>query len=218
LVFVAHAEFLEGISGLVASRLVEERFRPVIVAHRGEAETRGSCRSIPGFHITRALDECADLLIRYGGHAAAAGFTVGTGDLEQLETRLQAIAARELAAGDLAPTLEIDAMVEPRELGWPLIEFCEALEPCGFGNEAPLFGARGLRVRSARAVGAEGKHLKLLLGSDQQAPALDAIGFGMGSLAAGLSARVDVAFRLERNTYRDYDSMQLNLVDLVPRD
>lgn len=218
LVFVAHAEFLEGISGLVASRLVEERFRPVIVAHRGEAETRGSCRSIPGFHITRALDECADLLIRYGGHAAAAGFTVGTGDLEQLETRLQAIAARELAAGDLAPTIEIDAMVEPRELGWPLIEFCEALEPCGFGNEAPLFGARGLRVRSARAVGAEGKHLKLLLGSDQQAPALDAIGFGMGSLAAGLSARVDVAFRLERNTYRDYDSMQLNLVDLVPRD
>ncbi|MCX6072252.1 MAG: single-stranded-DNA-specific exonuclease RecJ, partial [Chloroflexi bacterium] len=78
----------------------------------------------------------------------------------------------------------------------------------------PLFGVRGLQVLSARAVGAGGKHLKLLLGSDRQGPPLDAIGFGMGGLAAGLSGRVDVAFRLERNTYRDYESKQLNLVDL----
>jgi single-stranded-DNA-specific exonuclease len=105
-------------------------------------------------------------------------------------------------------------MVQPTELGWPLVEFCEALEPCGYGNEPPLFGIRGLRVLSARAVGAEGKHLKLLLGSDRLSPALDAIAFGMGSLAAGLSGCVDLAFRLERNTYRDYDSLQLNLVDL----
>jgi len=216
LVFAAHAEFLEGVSGLVAARLVEERFRPVIVAHRGEAETRGSCRSIPGFHITRALDECADLLIRYGGHAAAAGFTIGTGDLEQLEKRMRAIAARELGGADLTPIIEIDAMVEPKDLDWRLVEFAEALEPCGYGNEPPLFGARALGVLSARTVGAEGKHLKLLLGSDRRAQPLDAIGFGMGGLAAGLSGRVDVAFRLERNTYRGYDSMQLNLVDLLP--
>jgi single-stranded-DNA-specific exonuclease len=214
LIFAAHTDFLEGVAGLVAARLVEERFRPVIIAHRGAVETRGSCRSIPGFHITHALDECADLLVRSGGHAAAAGFTVGTADLEQLEIRLQAIAARELAAVELTPAIEIDAVVEPKELGWPLVEFCEALEPCGYGNESPLFGVRGLQVLSARAVGAGGKHLKLLLGSDRQGPPLDAIGFGMGGLAAGLSGRVDVAFRLERNTYRDYESMQLNLVDL----
>ncbi len=214
LIFAADAEFLEGVAGLVAARLVEERFRPVIIAHRGEAETRGSCRSIPGFHITRALDECADLLVRYGGHAAAAGFTVGTQDLAELETRLQAIAARELAAVDLTPAVEIDAMVEPSELGWPLVEFCESLEPCGYGNESPLLGTTGLHVLSARAVGAEAKHLKLLLGSDPQARPLDAIGFGMGSLAPRLSRGVDVAFRLERNTYRGYESMQLNLVDV----
>jgi single-stranded-DNA-specific exonuclease len=216
LVFISGAEFQEGISGLVAARLVEERFCPVVVAHRGEAETKGSCRSIPGFHITQALDECSDLLIRYGGHAAAAGFTVGTADLEELETRLQVIAERELASKELTPSVELDAMVEAGELGWRLVEFCEALEPCGFGNEAPLLGARGLVVRSARTVGAEGKHLKLLLSSDRRSPALDAIGFGMGALAPGLAGRVDVAFRLERNTYRDYDSLQLNLVDLVP--
>lgn len=216
LIFAAHAEFLEGVAGLVAARLVEERFRPVVIAHRGALESRGSCRSIPGFHITHALDECADLLVRYGGHAAAAGFTVGTADLGQLETRLQAIAERELASMELAPAVEIDAMVERGELGWPLVEFCEALEPCGYGNESPLFGSSGLPVLSARAVGAGGKHLKLLLGSDRQAPPLDAIGFGLGDLAAGLRGSVDIIFRLERNTYRDYESIQLNLVDLRP--
>jgi single-stranded-DNA-specific exonuclease len=216
LIFAAHPQFLEGIAGLVAARLVEERFRPVIIAHRGESETRGSGRSIPGFHITHALDECADLLIRYGGHAAAAGFTIGTADLQQLETRLHAIAARELAGTELTPSIEIDAMVRPEDLGWPLVEFCEALEPCGFGNESPLFGARGLQVLSVRAVGAEGRHLKLLMSSGPAGPPLDAIGFGMGKLAADLSGRVSIAFRLERNTYRGCDSMQLNLVDLVP--
>ena len=214
LIFAAHPDFLEGIAGLVAARLADERYRPAIIAHRGEAETRGSARSIPGFHITRALDECADLLIRYGGHAAAAGFTLATQDVERLEERLQAIAARELLGADLTPAIEIDAMVGPEQLGWRLVEFGESLEPCGYGNEAPTFGARGLRVRSARTVGADGKHLKLLLGAERGAGAWDAIGFGMGEMAAGLSGSVDVAFRLERNTYGGYDSLQFNLADL----
>jgi single-stranded-DNA-specific exonuclease len=216
LIFAAHSEFLEGIAGLVAARLVEEHYQPAIVAHLGVTETRGSGRSIPGFHITRALDECADLLIRYGGHAAAAGFTVGTKDVEQLEERLQAIAARELQGAELTPGVEIDAVLTPEQMAWRLVEFGESLEPCGYGNEAPMFGARRLRVRSARTVGAEGRHLKLLLGAERGAGAWDAIGFGMGQLAAGLPAFVDAAFRLERNSYGGYDSLQLNLVDLQP--
>ncbi len=105
-------------------------------------------------------------------------------------------------------------MVGPEHLGWRLVEFGESLEPCGYGNEAPIFGRTGLRVRSARTVGADGKHLKLLLGADRAAGAWDAIGFGMGELAAGLPRNVDVAFRLERNTYGGYDSLQFNLTDV----
>jgi single-stranded-DNA-specific exonuclease len=214
LIFAAHPDFLEGIAGLVAARLAEEHYRPAIVAHRGEAQTRGSARSIPGFHITRALDECADLLIRYGGHAAAAGFTLATQDVEAFEKRLQVIAERELLGADLTPAIEIDAVVGPEQLGWRLVEFGESLEPCGYGNEAPTFAARGLRVRSARTAGADGKHLKLLLGAERGVGAWDAIGFGMGALAAGLSGNVDVAFHLERNTYAGYDSLQFNLADV----
>ena len=214
LIFAAHPDFLEGIAGLVAARLAEERYRPAIIAHRGEAETRGSARSIPGFHITHALDECADLLIRYGGHAAAAGFTLATQHVGALEHRLQAIADRELLGADLTPAIEIDAVLGPEQLGWRLVEFGESLEPCGYGNEPPTFAARGLRVRSARTVGADRKHLKLLLGAERGAGAWDAIGFGMGELAAGLSGNVDVAFHLERNTYGGYDSLQFNLADV----
>jgi single-stranded-DNA-specific exonuclease len=94
------------------------------------------------------------------------------------------------------------------------VEFGESLEPCGYGNEPPTFAARGLRVRSARTVGADRRHLKLLLGAERGAGAWDAIGFGMGELAAGLSGNVDVAFHLERNTYGGYDSLQFNLADV----
>ena len=216
LIFAAHPDFREGLAGLVAARLVEERYRPVVIAHLGETEVRGSARSIPGFHITRALDECAGLLVRYGGHAAAAGFTVESRNMGELAERLQEIARRELGQAELSPAVNIDALVTPADIGWRLVEFSESLEPCGFGNEAPMFGALGLRVRSARTVGSEAKHLKLTLGVDGWGSVWDAIGFGQGGLAAGLPTRIDAAFRVERNTWGGYDSLQLNLVDLRP--
>src|SRR5690606_25144266 len=92
LLFAAHQEFNSGVVGLAASRLTEKYYRPAIVASQGEEETRGSCRSIPEFHITDALDQCADLLVRHGGHAAAAGFTVKNENLPELVTRLKTIA------------------------------------------------------------------------------------------------------------------------------
>jgi single-stranded-DNA-specific exonuclease len=216
LIFAAHADFREGLAGLVAARLVEEFHRPVVIAHLGESEVRGSARSIPEFHITRALDECADLLIRHGGHAAAAGFTVSREQIGLLGDRLQAIARRELSGADLTPAIQLDAWLSPGDITLRSVDFAEALEPCGCGNEAPLYAAHGLRVRSARTVGAEGRHLKLVLGSDGSSAAWDAIGFGMGPLAQDLPARLEAAFRLERNTWGGYESLQLNLVDLRP--
>lgn len=216
LIFAAHPDFREGLAGLVAARLVEERYRPAIVAHLGEEEVRGSARSIPGFHITRALDECAELLTRHGGHAAAAGFTVARERVGELSDRLQAIARRELSGADLTPAIEIDARLSAGDITMRTVEFAESLEPCGSGNETPLFSAHGLRVRTARTVGADGKHLKLTLGSDGSTGAWDAIGFGMGAFAKDLPARLDAAFRLERNTWGGYESLQMNLVDLRP--
>ena len=91
LLFASHQDFNPGVVGLAASRLVERHYRPAIVAYRGEEHTRASCRSIPEFHITRALEKCADLLVQFGGHAAAAGFTVENDKLHELVGRLKTL-------------------------------------------------------------------------------------------------------------------------------
>lgn len=199
LLFVADPEFPAGVVGLVASRLVDEFYRPAVIVEQGEEISKGSARSIPEFHITRALDQCADLLIRHGGHAVAAGFAVPTRHLDELKRRLLDIAARELEGKELAPALEIDAEIPLKEANWPLWEAVQTLRPFGEGNPEPLFLTRNVWVRRAVPVGADNAHLKLLL-SDGRA-VWDGIAFRRGEWAGRLPERVDVVYYLRENDY-----------------
>src|SRR5512138_655339 len=132
LLFAAHENFNAGVVGLAASRLTEMYYRPAIVASKGTDETRGSCRSIPEFHITDALDLCKDLLVRHGGHAAAAGFTVRNENLPEFVTRLKGIAKEQLSGKDLRHSLAADMEVSLPELTFELLEhFDNFLEPTG---------------------------------------------------------------------------------------
>jgi len=167
LYLAASPNFKAGIVGLAASRLTEAYYRPSIVVEVGPEESRGSCRSIPEFHITEALDECRELLIRHGGHSAAAGFTVATRNLNTLRDRLKAIAAERLAGAELRPTLDIHVEVPLEEVGWPTHNLLSQLEPCGADNPTPVLLSRGVEVREVKAMGADQKHLKLGL-RDQQ--------------------------------------------------
>ncbi len=214
LLFAADRAFRPGIVGLVASRLLDEFYRPAVVVEMGERVSRGSCRSIAGFHITRALEACDDLLLRFGGHAAAAGFQVRNDHLKPLAHRLQTIAADWLREEDLTPVLAVDAEVPLPQMSWELLDALSQLEPCGCGNPQPVFMSRGVDVRSHRAVGREGKHLKLAL-SDGVAT-WDAIGFRLGAWADRLPPRVDLAYRLELNEWRGRRSLQLNVQDIRP--
>ncbi|MCL4825696.1 MAG: hypothetical protein KJZ57_15925, partial [Anaerolineales bacterium] len=137
LLFAVHPDFNHGVVGLAASRLTELYYRPAVVGHFGEETTRCSCRSIPEFHITRALDECADLLVRHGGHAAAAGFTVRNEKLDELVARLRSIAERELDGRDLRASLSADAEVPLSQLTFDLLSQLEQLQPTGYGNPEP---------------------------------------------------------------------------------
>lgn len=215
LLFAAHEDFNPGVVGLAASRLVEAHYRPAIVAQRGPQTTRGSCRSIPEFHITDALDQCVDLLVRHGGHAAAAGFTVENDKLDELVGRLKRIARERLSGQDLRPTLRADAEVSLKNVRPDLYEHLKYLEPTGYGNPPAAFVARGVKVKGARAVGAEGKHLKLTL-EDEHGMTHDAIGFSLGHLMSRLSARVDILFTYETNEYNGRLNYQLNLKDVKP--
>ena len=212
LLFVADPEFLEGIVGLIASRLVDEFYRPAIAVHRGETASRGSARSISEFNIVAALDECRDVLVRHGGHAMAAGFTVRNENLPALEERLREIAARQLSPAELAPTLSVDAEASLSEMNWALQKSLEQLAPFGYGNREPIFVSRNVLVREARLVGTE--HLKLMLSDGQIV--WDAIAFRQGSWLGNLPQRIDVAYQLDARTWNGETRLQLNVKDIKP--
>ena len=213
LLFAAHEDFNPGVVGLAASRLTELYYRPAIVAAKSAEETRGSCRSIPEFHITDALDQCKDLLVRHGGHAAAAGFTVKNKNLPELVTRLKGIAKDQLAEKDLRHTLSADMEVSLSDLNFDVLKHLNYLEPTGYGNPDAVFVSRNVKVKFSRMVGAEGRHLKLTL-EDDHGSVMDCIGFRMGHLKATLPSRVDVLYHFEANEYNGRTSLQLNLKDV----
>ena len=213
LLFAAHEEFNPGVVGLAASRLTEVFYRPSVVAAKGPGETRGSCRSIPEFHITDALDLCKDLLVRHGGHAAAAGFTVRNEKLPELVKRLKGIAKDRLTGKDLRQTLSADMEVPLSQLNFDVLKHLAYLEPTGYGNPDAVFVSRDLKIKSSRTVGAEGKHLKLTV-EDERGAAYDAIGFRMGQLQSTLPPRVDALYQFEANEYNGRTSLQLNLKDI----
>lgn len=216
LFFAADPEFSEGVVGLAASRLTEAYYRPAIIAHQGEEFTVASCRSIPEFHITQALDECAHLLVRHGGHAAAAGFTVRNQDVSALIEQLFEIAERELSEVPLLPVIDIDREIRLEKLNGRyiagILTDLHQLEPTGRGNPEPVFASRDVVVRQARAVGREGKHLKLTL---QAGPSIyDGIAFQQGHWAAEMPERIDIAYRFEENEYMGRVNLQLNIKDI----
>ncbi len=212
ILFAVHPEFNEGVVGLAASRLVETHYRPAIVGKQSEESTRCSCRSIPEFNITAALDQCADLLVRHGGHAAAAGFTVLNGNLPALKERLSAIARESFAGKDLRRSLTADMHVKLTDLRFDLLKQLEALQPTGYGNPEATFICRDLSVADARKVGKDGSHLKLKLNDGNWT--VDAIGFRLGHFPVKRGDRVDVFFTLEENNYNGQRLLQMNLKDV----
>lgn len=215
LIFAAHESLESGIVGLVAGRMVEEYFLPAIIMEPGPQESRASCRSIPQFDITRALDQCADLLVRHGGHALAAGFTVRNENIPALKERLSNLARTALEGHQLMPTLDIDAVLNVHDIDEALVTELRLLEPTGNANRPPVFMLRRAHLIEARTVGKEEKHLKLRIARAGQS-ALDAIGFNLGPMLPHLHGFADLAFTLEINEWKDRRTVQLKLEDVRP--
>ncbi len=212
ILFAVHPDFNSGVVGLAASRLAETHYRPAVVGQRSEETTRCSCRSIPEFHITQALDLCADLLVRHGGHAAAAGFTVRNENLPELQRRLKEIATTQLKNEKLRPTLSADMVVALRDMKTEVLTQLGYLQPTGYGNQDAVFVSRNLQVKASRTVGADAKHIKMTL--TDGSVTFDAIGFRLGHLQQNMPPRVDVMFTFETNEYNGRTSLQLNLKDV----
>lgn len=216
LLFAFHPDYSSGVVGLAASRLVERFYRPAIVGQQGDTFTRASCRSIPHFHITHALEQCAELFENFGGHAAAAGFTIRNERLPELLERLKAIAHEQLAALDLRQVIKVDAELPLHHLKPDVLHQLALLEPTGFGNPQVNLVSRGLSVRSARTVGADARHLKLSVSNGHIV--YDAIAFGMGEWLERMPSAIDLLYRFEANEFNGQSRLQLNVRDLKPAD
>ena len=204
-----------GVIGIVASRLARRYSRPaVVVAVDGDGVGRGSCRSIAPFNMVEGLGDCADLLDRYGGHPMAAGLQVAAERVELLRERFDAAVRARVDLAALRPVLPIDAWIGLREADWPLVECLERMGPFGQGNARPVWAARGVQLCGPpRVVGKNHLKMTVIEGNAR----LDAIAFGMGNRTVP-DGPMDVAFHLNRNTFRGQDILQLVVQDFRPAD
>ncbi|MFH0846789.1 MAG: single-stranded-DNA-specific exonuclease RecJ [Chloroflexota bacterium] len=203
-------EYPLGIVGLAASKLAEEFYRPAVLVSTGGKVSSGSCRSIPEFNIILALNECCDLLDRFGGHAQAAGFTLPTENLTELINRLSQIAETELKGKELYPSLDIDAEVRLDELGGSTFQLIGRLAPFGRGNPEPAFLSRMVKVADSRTMGSEGRHLRLKLRQDSVL--WDAVAFGQGGVKK-VPDYLDIVYNLEMDDWQGRQSLRLNIID-----
>ncbi len=211
-----------GVIGICASRVVDRYHRPALVLSRSGEEAHGSGRSIPAFHLLNALESCADLFTRYGGHSHAVGFGLRTDQIPELRRRMDAYARQHLTEPDLVAVLETDGDLALDEITPALWEDLNRLLPFGMGNPEPVFVARGTRILTEPKI-IKDKHLKLKLargsnGSSSLSRAIDVMGWRMAErlqqrpLAFGDT--LDIAYRIERNTHPDFGgNLQLVLCD-----
>jgi len=200
-----------GVVGIVASRVLQEFYRPTFIIG-GEGENwRGSGRSIVGFDLAAALRECDDLLVRHGGHAMAAGVTLHPDQLEAFRTRLNELARRSLKREDLQPPLRLDAEVALSDITIDTLVELDQLKPVGQGNPVVQFYARNLsHQRPLQRMGNEKQHVKLWVTDGRTSHEAVWWNAGQGSLPVG---KFDLAFAPAVNDYNGRRSVQLKVLD-----
>jgi len=207
-------EWHSGVIGIVASRIVEEFYRPTALICVKEGIGKGSARSIPGFNLYEGLAACSDLLLGFGGHKYAAGFSIMKDTIPEFRDRLNSLVLERIGPQGFVRTLPVDVAVTLDELTIDLMREMENLAPFGQGNPEPRLGARNLEVVSSRIVGA--KHLKLRL-RQQNGASLGAIVFNRANLIGTQvrdGARLAAVFTPRLNSWNGNTSVELEIRDI----
>ena len=207
-----------GVIGIVASRIVEEYGRPTVLIALDGDTGKGSGRGIQAakFDLHAALAKCSDLLLRFGGHKAAAGITIERGRVEEFAKRFNEVCRSVLRPEDLIPEVRIDLEVTLEGANEEMERLLRHFEPFGMSNPSPVLVARGVRlVAPPKLIGRDGLKLRLTAGQGE----LEAIGWGFASRIAEFdtTTKVDVAFRLERDDYRGDSRLQARIADISPQ-
>jgi single-stranded-DNA-specific exonuclease len=217
---IRHEDWAPGIVGLIAGRLADRLNRPVAVAAPVGTELRGSVRAPVDFHAAAALEACADVLSKRGGHAGAGGFSVAADGWDAFAERFSAL-PRPFPPGSVEVSrggVTVDLVLPAAHLGWSLADEISRLAPFGAGHVEPMLAVTGLRVGDARRIGPDGKHLalRMLRGTET----FDAIGFGCPSdrPLPEEGSRLDLVGTLERDVFQDQPRLRLRIVDYATAD
>ncbi|MED9920177.1 MAG: DHHA1 domain-containing protein, partial [Megasphaera sp.] len=211
----SHEDWHVGVIGIAASRLVEKYYRPALVITISDGIGKGSCRSITGFNMYEALQSAKDLLIQFGGHTMAAGFSIKAENIEGLRQRLLDYAAAHMTADDYIPLVHLDKELETQDVSLDMIAELASLEPYGMGNSRPVFSMRNLTVDEIRPIGRNKQHVRIVACGPHKT-LLNGVAWSQPELCDAIveGDLIDVAFQLERNDFNGTSSPQLVIQDV----
>ena len=208
----------KGVIGIVASRLTEIYFRPTVVLTRDGEFATGSARSVTGFDVYSAIKSCRDLLVNFGGHTYAAGLTLRWDDIKKFRERFQKYVDLHIEPEQTEPILDIDAIIDFKDITKRLHADLKKFSPFGPGNSKPLFGTLGVfDYGTSKVVGREQEHIKLELVDSKSSNIVNGIAFGQSASARYIKSKrgFDIAYTLEDNVFKR-NAMQLQIEDIRP--
>ena len=206
----------KGVIGIVASRLIENYYRPTIVFTESKGVLAGSARSVKGYDIYNALESCSDILEQFGGHMYAAGMTLQKENFERFKERFEEIISSTIKPEQRTPEIDIDATITFPEITERFYKVLKQFAPFGPQNMQPTFRTDNLIDNGSRAVGADGTHLRVVLKDPDSGISFSGIGFGMADkLAIIQSGRpISIAYHLEENHFNGNVTLQLRAKDI----
>lgn len=212
---VYHPDWHKGVLGIVASRLIETYYRPTIVFTRGnEGEITGSARSVKNFDVYEVIDECSDLLIRYGGHQYAAGLTLAEENLEEFKSKFELLVKEKIQPIQRIPTLEVDVEIPFSAITPSFVNVLGQMKPFGPGNMTPLFLTKELIGGFVTEMGKNREHLRMDL-KDKKGLTFKGVAFGMKEYLHDFGYRTfDIVYSIDESYWKNKKYLQLNIRDV----
>ena len=216
-IVIPHTDWHHGIVGIVSSKITEKFYKPSILFAIDGDEAKGSGRSVNGFNLFGALENCSDLLEKFGGHELAAGLTIKAENIEKFRQKINSCSQKQINEAMLTPTIQLDAAIKVPYITLETVNDINKLQPFGVDNPTPSFAVRNIKIHKI-SVMSEGKHLRMTLLKDGKY--IDSVGFGMGEYYQYLEEGdiIDVAFALDINDYKGFQNVQLILKDIKKSD
>ena len=216
IIFEGGEDWPVGILGLIAGHFTQKYYRPTFIFSQKGDICKASARGIKEVHLVRILEKVKDLLLGYGGHKKAAGFSFLTKDKEKLKNKIRDL-VNELVKGiELKPTVRIDSVILPEEINWDLAEAISLMSPFGESNPSPIFLVKKLKTINQKLVGNGEKHLKLNLFDEEKGYIFKAIGFNLNGLTEKylVGDKIDIVFELMPGEFNGFKELSLKIIDL----